>query len=226
MPKVFLATPAFIGKVDVPYAIALAETQLLLASSEIEVVMRITTSGSLLVAERNRLVEAFRNSDCTHMLFIDSDLGWPPMAVKALLDHDLDFVAGVYPTRGIERTFTFRPVTKSDGSIVISDKGLLKCDYIPAGFMLMKKQAIEKMCTAFPELYFKPKDSRCPDDKGYCLFNTELWNGEFWGEDYFFCRKAREAGLEIWVDPMIQFNHAGTVGMLRDVLTTEKKKDE
>jgi hypothetical protein len=29
-----------------------------------------------------------------------------------------------------------------------------------------------------------------------------------------FCRRARQAGIDIWVDPFIQFNHNGKIGML------------
>lgn len=101
-------------------------------------------------------------------------------------------------------------------------------NYIPAGFMMLSKIGIQKMRDHFPELYFEPKNKEVHNpDPGYCLFNTEVWEGEFWGEDFVFCRRAREAGVEIWVDPLIQFDHAGTVGMLIQALTTDPtgKKD-
>jgi hypothetical protein len=95
--------------------------------------------------------------------------------------------------------------------------------YIPAGFMLIAKSVITKMREKHPDLYYEPKDKRNNPEPGYCFFNTEVWEGEFWGEDFVFCRKAREAGVEIWVDPLIQFDHAGTVGMLLEVLTQNKE---
>lgn len=219
--KIMIATPAYSGKVDIPYAISLAETTVALRMRGVDVVPMITASGSLLVAERNRLVQAFWESDCTHMLCIDGDLGWPVQAVLALLDAKKEFVAGVYPARGAEKTFLFRPEYREDGGIE-TDKHLLKMQYIPAGFMLITRSAIEKMREAHPDLYYEPKDARNNPDPGYCFFNTEVWEGEFWGEDFVFCRKARSAGVDIWVDPLIQFNHAGTIGMLLDVLTTDR----
>ena len=92
--------------------------------------------------------------------------------------------------------------------------------YIPAGFMLLKRCVIEKMIQKHPETRFEPKDKKNPS--GYALFNTEIYEGEFWGEDFVFCRRAREAGVEIWVDPMIQFDHAGNIGALAEILTNEK----
>jgi hypothetical protein len=221
--KVMIATPAYSGKVDIPYALSLANTMHLLQLHQIEVHPMITASGSLLVAERNRIVQAFWESDCTHLLCIDGDLGWPPQAVLAMLEAKKEFVAGVYPARGTERVFLFRPVYREDGTLV-NEKHLLKMQYIPAGFMLIARSAIEKMRDKHPDLYYEPKDKRNNPEPGYCFFNTEVWEGEFWGEDFVFCRKAREAGVDIWVDPLIQFDHAGTIGMLMDILTPNRSE--
>ena len=43
--------------------------------------------------------------------------------------------------------------------------------------------------------------------------------GEFWGEDYVFCRRARQAGFKIWIDPSIKLDHAGIVGAFIECLT-------
>lgn len=222
MTKVFIATPAFDGRVHVQYAVALAETHTLLASHGISIQININSSGSLLVAERNRLNKAFLSSDCTHMLCIDSDLGWPAGAVKAMIDHEIDFVAGLYPARGVEKEFLFRPVYREDRSIVSIEKGLLQMNYIPSGFMLIKRHVIERMTEHFSHLYFEPKHRDFKHENGHCLFNTEVVDGEFWGEDYVFSRRVREAGFEIWVDPLIEFDHAGTRGALIQALTNKK----
>jgi hypothetical protein len=223
MTKLMIATPAYSGNVNVPYAVALSETVLLLAMNQVQVQINITTSGSLLVAERNRILQMFMESDCTHLLCIDGDLGWPCQAVLAMIQHDVDFVAGVYPSRGGDKSFTFRPKYNDNKSLIKNEKNnLVAMDYIPSGFMLIKKCVIEKMQAKFPELYFEPKAESLKFAKGYCFFNTEVWNGEFWGEDYVFCRKAREAGIDIWIDPFIEFDHAGTRGMLTSVLTDKK----
>lgn len=219
--KLMISSPAYSGKVDIPYLISYGNTYHLLKTHGIEVDPFITASGSLLVAERNRILQKFWDSDCTHLLMIDADLGWPAQAVMAMLQINKEFVAGVYPARGDKNTFLFRPVTESDGRIT-TENHLLKMNYIPAGFMMINRSCLEKMRNHFPELYYEPKIKEIGNpDAGYCLFNTEVWEGEFWGEDYVFCRRAREAGVDIWVDPLIQFNHAGTVGMLLEALTAD-----
>lgn len=214
---VLIVTPCYSGKVNVQFALALAETKMMLEVNNIQVSTRLSTTGSLLVAERNRLLEHFWQSDATHVLCIDSDLGWPAMAVLAMLDSDKEFVAGLYPARNTTE-FCFRPVLRPDNTIV-NDKHLLKMEYIPAGFMLLKRSAIEKMRNYYPELYYSPKDKRNQSESTFCLFNTEVHDGEFWGEDYVFCRRAREAGIDIWIDPFIQFDHDGTIGMFHEAIT-------
>lgn len=220
--KLFIATPAFDGKVNVPYAICLAETALLLAKNHIQIEYRIVTSGSLLCAERNRLLQSFIDSDCTHILCVDSDLGWPAQCVISMLQKNLPFVAGVYPARGPQHVFTFRPFLLENGSIEMDQqRALLRMENIPAGFMLIKREVIQKMMDDHPETKYVPKDPSAPS--GFALFNTEIENGEFWGEDYVFCRRARESGFQIWVDPMIEFNHAGNIAMLMNALTMKKE---
>lgn len=221
---VMIATPAYDGKVNIQYAISLANTMHLLQIHGVQVSPLITASGSLIVAERNRITEAFWQSECTHLLCIDSDLGWPPQAVLAMLDQDKEFVAGIYPARGNQNLFIFRPTLNENGTIA-QEKHLLSMQYIPAGFMLISRSCIEKMRTKFPELYYKPKsDEENNPQPGFCFFNTEVHEGEFWGEDFVFCRNARNAGVEIWVDPLIQFDHAGTIGMLMECLKPKSQE--
>lgn len=220
MKKIFISTPAYDGKVHVQYAIALVDTCRLLEANGYEPIIRIPTCGSLLVADRNRIIQAFWESGAEYLLCLDSDLGWDPQAVLRLLEANKEFSGGVYPARH-GRGFTFRPQTDAVGRIgMCAETKLLLMEYIPAGFMLLQRSAIQKMREHFPELYYCPKEStNIPYDSAYCLFDTQVYDGEFWGEDYVFCRRAREAGLEIWVDPLIQFDHAGVRGALIEVLT-------
>lgn len=223
MTKLFIATPAFDGKVNVSYACSLCDTRLLMALNGIEVMVRVNVSGSLLVRERNELLKQFLASDATHILCIDSDIGWNPLDVKRLIDHNEDFVSVLYPARGPDRCFLFRAVYEDEHKKMnVSEKGLLPMEYVPAGFMLMKREMIEAMIKHFPELYYEPKDPSLKQHAGHHLFAIELFEGEFWGEDYVFCRRARQAGFKIWVDPMVELDHAGVKGRFAQILTDKK----
>jgi hypothetical protein len=106
---IMIVTPAYSGTVHAQYAIALAETYILLLQNNIKVTFQIEPNSSLLVSSRNRLTERFWQSDATHMLCIDSDLGWSPQGVLAMLQQNKEFIAGVYPSRK-EKGFMFRPI--------------------------------------------------------------------------------------------------------------------
>ncbi len=226
--KIFIGTPAYEGKVHVPYAMSLLDTNEILRMQGYEVLVRLPVGGSLLVADRNRILQMFWETEADYLLCIDSDLGWDPRVVLKLLNdiqsNKKEFVAGVYPSRD-GKGFNFRPEQEPDGRIVMCpDSKLLKMQYIPAGFMLFTRDVVRKLRENNPQRYYAPKDPRSKTESAYCLFDTEVWNGEFWGEDYVFCRRVSECGVDIWVDPLIEFNHAGVVGSLIEALTTDPNK--
>jgi hypothetical protein len=223
---VCIVTPAYDGRVHAQFATSLAETRLLLEANGIKVSTFIEPNGSLLVAARNRLTERFWESGATHMLCIDSDLGWPAQAVLAMLQSNKEIIAGVYPSRK-EKGFIFRPffVDGDEKQGMVHDKHLIKMEAIPAGFMLIQRETIKKMRKMLPHLYYGPKDPRDKSESTYMFFNTELIDGQFWGEDYVFCKRVREVGIDIWVDPLIQFDHAGTIGALVEILRSSPEEN-
>ncbi len=216
--KLLIATPSYDAKVDVCYTSSLMITALQLYKNGIEFGSLINRTGTLLAAERNAIARTFLESDYTHLLCIDSDIGWNANDVLEMIQYDLEFVAGVYPTRR-SPGYTFRPFFNEDNSIVIGDKSLISMQYVPAGFMLLKKSVFEKIINKFPELRYESKDPALVEAQGWGFFNTEIWDGEFWGEDYFFCRKAIQAGVEIWTNPNFEFKHGENIGKLMDVIS-------
>lgn len=222
MKKIFLCTPAHYGKVTAEYAVSLSDTACLLAKNKIKMDIRISVSGSMLCFERNKLTAAFMDSDCTHILMVDSDIGWDAKCILNMLSKDVDFLVGCYKSRH-QNNFIFTPCLNEDGSFVVNkENNLLKMMYVPAGFMLIKKCVIEKMMKAYPELAFTVKNEK-KTHKFHGLFNSEVKDGKFWGEDYGFCKKASSCGIDIWCDPNIKINHAGNVGILSEIFTENKK---
>ena len=79
--KIFIGTPAYEGKVHVPYAMSLLDTNEILRSHGYEVLVRLPVGGSLLVADRNRILQMFWELEADYLLCIDSDLGWDPRVI-------------------------------------------------------------------------------------------------------------------------------------------------
>jgi hypothetical protein len=216
--KLLIATPSYEGKLTIDYTSSLLLTSLLLKKEGYEFGTLINRCGTLLVAERNAIIRTFIESDYTHILCVDYDIGWNAQDVLEMISYDLEFVAGVYPSRK-QMMYTFRPFFKEDKSLIINDQGLVSMQYVPAGFMLIRKSAFEKIIEKFPEIRYESKDPELVDAQGWVFFNTELFEGEFWGEDYVFCRKAIQAGVEIWTNPQFIFKHGPNSGKLFDVMS-------
>jgi len=221
--SLMIATPAFSGQVTVEYCQSFAKTCHHLSLHKIPITIFIRKSGSLLIAERNRILQRFNNSDCTHLLCIDSDIAWNYEDVFSLLARQKEIIAACYLARGQNR-YVFRPVNQE--YLDIGNDGLIEMMAVPAGFLMISKKGLQQMIENLPELYYCPKYPN-PEDKddGYAFFNTMVYDKEFWGEDFSFCLRAREAGLKIWVDPQIELNHAGSKGKLIDAINEIPNED-
>lgn len=219
--SIFICTPAFMGKVNESYAISLADTVLMLDRQGITTKVIISKSGSLLCQERNRLLNEFIKSSCTHVLCIDSDIAWNPDSVMQMINADKDFIAACYSARQ-ENIFLFKPVFNEDKSLKIVDGRFIEMNNIPAGFMLIKRHVIEKMIADTPEDAIIPTWEK--EEPKHCLFETKMKDHKFWGEDFIFCEKARNSGFTILVDPNVVLDHDGKRAALIETLTEDKSK--
>lgn len=223
--KLMIVSPCHGGKVENLFVDSLIKTCKILTESNIDHEVFLPTTGSILSKERNELLQYFMESDCTHVLCVDSDLAWTPESVLNMINHDREFIAGVYPARTNNGTkqYIFNPELNPNGSLKCEDS-LLKMLHVPAGFMLIKREVIEKLRTYYPELKYKNDNGIRNVDEAYAFFNTELIDGHFWGEDFIFCRRVIDAGIEIWCEPKIHFVHAGIPGGIYEILTNKNEQ--
>ena len=137
---------------------------------------------------RNQIVDEAVKNGSTHLMFIDSDIQFPVDGIDKLLAHDKEIVGGYYNTRRGNNPVM---VLGENGSLEpssVSDRPF-RCIILPTGFMLIKLSTLDKL--------HKPYFAVITHEKGTV------------GEDVSFCRKAAEAGVEIWCDPTIPLGHVG-----------------
>lgn len=211
MKKLLIATPAYDGKVDVQYALSLAETKNQLENKGIPVKYNILTDNGLLSLARNELVAKFMLSDCSHMMFIDSDVGWNSQTISDMLELDKEFLAAVYPSRNPPYDYKIVPHLVDGNRLAMVDN-LVLAKYIPAGFMMISRVGMQKIIDAHEHLAYSNEGR-----EEYALFNTELINGSFMGEDFVFCDRASKAGVSILVMPDVQLTHGKQTGKLSDL---------
>src|SRR3990167_4683766 len=135
---------------------------------------------------RNQLVDVALHNGSTHLMFIDSDIQFPPDGIERLLAHDKDVVGGYYNTRRGNNPIK---VFSEDGTLTtpVMDGKMFQCAVLPTGFMLIKLDALSKV----PRPYFQT----ITHEQGTI------------GEDVVFCKHATDAGIQIYCDPSIPLGH-------------------
>lgn len=140
-----------------------------------------STESSMLVSNRHNAVKTTLKHGATHMLFIDSDMKFPPWALRRLLSHDLPVVAAnctrrAFPVQGTAVDF--------DGKDVDSrgKKGVEAVRQVGGAFMLIRRDVLEKLKPPLFQMEW------VPEMDGYC------------GEDIYFCQLIQAAGFDVMVD--------------------------
>ena len=80
--------------------------------------------------------------------------------------------------------------------------GAISATLIPAGFLKITKEAVDKFMGEYPELSYGPRYSPTVD-----LFNHGARDRIWWGEDYSFAQRWKEKCGDIWLVPDLNINH-------------------
>lgn len=166
--------------------------------------------NSIIARCRNTIVSDFLASTATDLVFIDADVSWEPGALVRLCEHDVDVVAGVYPHRRDPITFPVRWKLNPDGTPppLYAINGLLEVEGVPGGFLRIRRQALERMVAVFAHKAYESPDA--DTGRAVAVFDHELIDGQYYGEDFIFCKRWREImDGKVWVDPEITLHHVG-----------------
>ena len=159
---------------------------------------------------RNNLVAMFMDDpDATDLFFIDADVGFPPEAVLKILEREEGIVSGIYP---LKRDLGDFPVKiKMVDNTPIGRDGLIEAELLPTGFMRIKREVIQTMMDAHPELRYEISHINIDITLKYAydLFTIGIRDGVLTPEDYAFCKKWAALGGQLWVHPDITFHHVG-----------------
>lgn len=153
-------------------------------------------------AARNYCVNAFLQTDFTHLFFIDSDVVPPIETLDQLLDADKDVIAGLYPTMKFKNNMQVKEhaVYNRVGRVVDGEtkygleeahgSGIQEIDRAGTGCLLIKRKVLETM--------ERPHFQFLYSDLGISAV----------GEDINFCKKAQEAGFKIHAHFGVVCQHA------------------
>jgi len=171
--------------------------------------METMTNESLISRARNTLTAKFlHNKESTHLMFIDADIGWEPWHLLVMLNRDVDVIGGLYPMKSLPVKWC---VNGFDGAEEGPD-GLQEVSKTGTGFMLIKRQVLEKL-DAHPAVKPFINDIGLPVELNPYMktyFDTAVRENRYYSEDWTFCENWRDLGGQVWVDKRILLKHTGT----------------
>lgn len=161
-------------------------------------VVPIVKTSSLLPRSRQEAFSDAIEQGCTHAICLDADQTFPATIVHDLLKHGKDFVAANVAVKCYPSLPTARNVGDGNFGTAVSSadwkKGLEKVWRIGIAVALIDLAAVK----ATPKPWF---EVRWNEQTGQCV-----------GEDWFFCQKLQEQGVDLYIDHDLsrQVGHMGS----------------
>jgi len=213
--SLFVGIPAYGGMTTGIFTRSIIDLSAITTHYGIPVRFYFLFNESLIPRARNYICDEFMRSDATHLLFLDADIGFNANDVIAMLalqgdDSPYDVLCGPYPKKVISWEKIKAAVDKGAADEDPNNLENFVGDYVfnpangqnsirldePAevlesgtGFMLIRKNTLQKFAEAYPEQYYKPDHVRtehfdgsreivaffdCPIDHKRTHINKEL----------------------------------------------------
>jgi hypothetical protein len=237
--KIFIATPCYGGQLTEAYFRSTIRLLTFCNQHQIPIAFGTIANESLVTRARNVLVAYFLQSDFTRLMFIDADIEFQVEDVIKLIAHNKEVAVGAYPKKGVnwqriresvkqtdepfddkaiasfgsDYAINFKFINRDAKQIAI-ENGLIRLHDGATGFMMIKREVIQKMIEKYPELKYN-NDLNTPPELNphfYAFFDTMIdpKDKRYLSEDYTFSRRWQDIGGEIWLDPSISLNHYGS----------------
>ncbi len=214
--NVFFATPCYAGLITDQYFLSMFRVVEYFRQGKISHQITTLRNESLIPRARNILTAMFLSrEDATHLMFIDADIEFEGSDIIRMLRMNLPLTVGAYPkkTLPIQYAINLKIIDPSKGT-VNTKNGAVELLDASTGFFLIKREVVEKMVLAYPELHIKNDSSIDASLNKHCyaLFDTGIdeTDNRYLSEDYYFCRLWQKLGGSIWLDPKIKLNHVGS----------------
>jgi hypothetical protein len=170
------------------------------------------TNESLISRARNTLTAKFLNTpESTHLMFIDSDIGWEPWHLLVMINARKDVIGGLYPMKSLPVKWCVNGIPgKEEGTP--EQPHLVEVSKTGTGFLLIKRDVFEKL-NQHPATRPFNNDIGLPEELNPYMktyFDTAVRENRYYSEDWTFCENWRDLGGEVYVDKRVLLRHVGT----------------
>jgi len=203
------------GLVHTEFAVSLA-----VATKNLACPARLDWQNSCYVHDnRNMLLDRALESDSTHMMFVDTDIVFPPDGIQTLISRQKPIIGGAYnlkaaPIEGVTRTTVKaleRDLAGRPHNEWVMDKSKpFECRGLPTGFMLIELDVLRQLEAEGQAPDYAGARGGRPGSGPRKWFDFAKTDDSFVGEDIYFCDYLRDRGVPIWCDPTIKLGHIGT----------------
>jgi hypothetical protein len=234
--KLFVMTPMYGGQCMGMYMKSCLDLQAICIQYGVEIKFSFLFNESLIQRARVYGVDEFLRSDCTHMMFIDADVGFNAIDILAMLVLDKEIIGAPYPKKSINWNNIKKAIVKNPnidpteleklgGDIVFNPahgtnsfnvSEPLEVMEVGTGMMLIRREVFDKFKAAYPRYEYTPDHIGTANFGGsrkiHSYFNVEIdpVSNRLLSEDYAFCQQSRAIGIKIWLAPFINCTHTGT----------------
>lgn len=247
-PKLWLSTPCYGGMVLQEFANSVAELYKLAVKANMTIVFDTMENESLIPRGRcvatGRFLASPGAQGFTHFMFIDADVEFKAESVFRLLLSGHDVSVACYPKKnvnfeGAKKEIVDkgdRPLEMASADLVVNVgstsrsiiNGFVEILDGPTGFMMIKREVLEKMRDHYPELKCVNDHSNKDFDEFPALFDCMIdpVSRRYLSEDYAFCRRWQNMGGKIYGDTQTILGHVGNLTFGGNLGTRLKSSDK
>jgi hypothetical protein len=163
-------------------------------------------SGSVLLTQREKLVNSSVDVGADYILWLDSDMTFPSTTLTRLLSHNKNIVGCNYKKRSNPQTpVAYKEVGNWDSWLPLDEeKSLVEVQGVGMGCILIKTELFKKI------------------NKPYFEFTYNEETDDWLGEDFNLFSKFRNIGENIYIDTDLS-REIGHLGIYKFGLTTKNK---
>lgn len=233
---IYVATPMYGGLANQRYIESIMMFMNQCKTENVSITFAFMGNESLITRARNAMTHEFLKTPCTHLFFIDADIGFRSIDAMRMLRADKDIIAGVYPKKDINWPAVAQAVKDGVQPMDLpryTGDFVVNVDHVPegglrvptnepfpvanagTGLMLIKRRVFEELKDKVP-FYINNMTTQnmglLHSEKIAEFFATSIdpTHNVLLSEDYHFCQLWKKHGGEVHIAPWANLSHNGT----------------
>lgn len=242
--KILIASPTYDGAVRVEYMKSLMALTDYLLKAKIEWDLMVEASTLLHVMRSVMASKVLMDGNYTHLLFVDTDMGFPVSAIRKLIDAKVPVIGCAYPYRtiplheeiptgpktyrsAISQAVPYAVRLRAGQKKLNVRDGICEVDSLGTGLLLVSAEALKKIVEVGVVKTYGcsfPYNQWHHHPNYYGFFEHLVVDGQYLGEDYSFCKRwtdgCKEKLFAVIDQEIMHVGHIPVIGKYLDRIKT------